>query len=105
MGRGIFLADIVLQILSFVAQNERETTRKRQAEGIAAAKPRGVHMGRPVKKPPENFDILVKQWERGKLPIKEFMAQTGLKESTLYRRLRERKLRKRNNNPAKRFTF
>ena len=69
---GTFLADIVLQILSFVAQNERETTRKRQAEGIAAAKIRGVRFGRPIIKPPENFGGLVKQWERGKLPIGKF---------------------------------
>jgi DNA invertase Pin-like site-specific DNA recombinase len=86
---GTFLADIVLQVLSFVAQNERENIRKRQTEGIAAAKARGVRFGRPVKKPPENFSALVKQWERGKLTISEFMTQTGLKESTLYRRLRE----------------
>ena len=89
---GTFLADIVLQILSFVAQNERETTRKRQAESIKAARARGVHMGRPVKKPPENFDILAKQWERGKLRTSDFMELTGLKETTLYRRLRERQV-------------
>ena len=52
---GTFLADIVLQILSFVAQNERENIRKRQSEGIAAAKARGVRFGRPIKMPPENF--------------------------------------------------
>ena len=84
-----FLADIVLQILSFVAQNERELIRKRQAEGIAAARARGAHLGRPVKKPPENFAALVRQRERGKLSIREFVSKTGLKESTLYRRLRE----------------
>jgi DNA invertase Pin-like site-specific DNA recombinase len=50
---GAFLADIVLQILSFVAQNERENTSKRQNEGIAAAKARGVCFGRPIKKPPK----------------------------------------------------
>ena len=91
---GTFLADIVLQILSFVAQNERETIRKRQAEGIAAARARGVHLGRPVKKPPENFDILIKQWESGKLAIEEVLTQMGLKESTFYRRLREYRLMK-----------
>lgn len=86
---GTFLSDIVLQILSFVAQNERETIRQRQAEGIAAAKARGVRFGRPPKKPPDDFKALAKQWERGKLPAKELMAQTGLKKTTLYRRLRE----------------
>ena len=83
---GTFIADIVLQILSFVAQSERETTRKRQAEGIAAAKARGVRFGRPIIKPPDNFGILVKHWERGKLPISDILEQTGLKEATFYRR-------------------
>ena len=91
---GTFLADIVLQTLSFVAQNERETIRKRQAEGIAAAKARGVRFGRPVKKPGENFDALVTQWERGKLQIQDLLNETGLKEATFYRRLRERRLMK-----------
>jgi len=89
---GTFLSDIVLQVLSFVAQNERETIRKRQAEGIAAAKARGVRCGRPIKKSPENFDVLVKQWERGKLQIQELLAQIGLKEATFYRCLREQRL-------------
>jgi DNA invertase Pin-like site-specific DNA recombinase len=86
---GTFLADVVLQLLAFVAQNERENIRKRQTEGIAAARARGVHMGRPFKSPPENFTALAKQWERGKLRTKDLMIQTGMTESTLYRRLRE----------------
>ena len=72
-----------------MAQNERETIRKRQAEGIAAAKTRGVRFGRPIKKPPQNFDTLVKQWERGNLPIQELLMRIGLKKATFYRRLRE----------------
>jgi len=86
---GTFIADLVLQILSFVAQNERESIRKRQAEGIAAAKARGIRFGRPVKKPPANFGELARQWERGNLRTTDFMKQTGLTETTLYRRLRE----------------
>jgi len=89
---GTFLADIVLQVLSFVAQHERETIRKRQAEGIAAARARGVHMGRPAKRLPENFMELAKLWGRGKLRTVDFMAQTGMTETTLYRRLREHKI-------------
>jgi DNA invertase Pin-like site-specific DNA recombinase len=89
---GTFLSDIVLQILSFVAQNERENIRKRQNEGIAAAKARGVNFGRPLKKPPENFRELVRSWERGTLTLKEILEQTGLKEATFYRRLREFRL-------------
>jgi DNA invertase Pin-like site-specific DNA recombinase len=93
---GTFIADLVLQILSFVAHSERESIRKRQAEGIAAARARGVRFGRPVKKPPENFGMLVREWERGKLPIGELLMKSGLKEATFYRRLRElRLLRKR----------
>ena len=91
---GTFIADLVLQILSFVAQNERENIRKRQAEGIAAAQARGMRFGRPVKKPPENFAALVKLWERGKLPIAELLLQTKMKEATFYRRLRELRLSK-----------
>lgn len=86
---GTFIADLVLQILSFVAQNERENIRKRQAEGIAAAKAKGVKFGRPVKKPPENFVELVRAWEREKFPLEQLLAQTGLKEATFYRRLHE----------------
>ena len=89
---GTFISDIVLQILSFVSQSERDNIKKRQAEGIAAARTRGVHLGRPVKKPPENFKMLAKQWERGKLRTTDFMTQTGLSETTLYRRLREHKV-------------
>ena len=92
---GTFLADIVLQILSFVSQNERETIRKRQSEGIAAARARGVRFGRPIKKPPENFGELVKQWRGGKMLISEILAQTSLKEATFYRRLREWRVGKR----------
>jgi len=86
---GTFLADIVLQILSFVAQSEHENIRKRQAEGIKAARARGIHLGRPVKKPPDNFMELANLWACRKLTTKELILQTGLKETTLYRRLRE----------------
>ena len=86
---GTLIADIVLNLLSFVAQNERENIRQRQTEGIAAAKARGVRFGRPIKKPPEDFAILVKLWERGRLPLPKLLEQTGLKPATFYRRLRE----------------
>lgn len=86
---GTFIADLVLQILSFVAQNERENIKKRQAEGIAAARARGVRFGRPAIPLPENFGLLVRAWESGKLPFAEALRQSGLSESTFYRRLRE----------------
>ena len=64
---GTFLSDIVLQVLSFVAENERSNIRQRQAEGIAAAKARGVRFGRPPKPLPENFYHLYQQWKSGKI--------------------------------------
>lgn len=86
---GTFIADLTLQILSFVAQKERENIRQRQAEGIAAAKERGVRFGRPAVPAPENFPRIVSQWEEGRLPFAEVLALTGLSHGTFYRRLRE----------------
>ena len=86
---GTFIADLVLQILSFVSNNELDTIKQRQAAGIAAAKERGVRFGRPIKKPPEDFATLVKRWERGKLPFAKLLEKTGLKQATFYNRLRE----------------
>ena len=86
---GTFLADIVLQVLSFVAENERSNIRQRQAEGIAAAKARGVRFGRPPKLPPEDFGQTVALWERGKLSLAETLRRCGMSEATFYRRLRE----------------
>jgi DNA invertase Pin-like site-specific DNA recombinase len=91
---GTFIADLVLQILSFVAQSERESIRKRQAEGIAAARARGVRFGRPIKKPPENFPAAVRDWERGKLTLAEVLERTDIKEATFYNRLREHRAAK-----------
>ncbi len=84
-----FIADLVLQILSFVAQNERENIRKRQAEGIAAAKMRGVRFGRPEKEMPDDFGKIVKQWEQKKISISKAINLCGMSEATFYRRLRE----------------
>ena len=64
---GTFLSDIVLQVLSFVAENERVTIRQRQAEGIAAAKARGVRFGRPPMPLPENFPAQYQRWKRGEI--------------------------------------
>jgi len=91
---GTFIADTVLAILSFVAQNERENIRKRQAEGIASAKARGVRFGRPIKKSPDNFGEVAKLKVRGKISMEEALEQTGLKQATFYRRLREYEIRK-----------
>ena len=89
---GTFISDLVLQILSFVAQNERENIKKRQAEGIAAAKSRGVRFGRPIKEVPKNFRTLIRQWEQKQLSLKQIMEQCGMSKATFYRRLYERQL-------------
>lgn len=68
---GTFIADLVLQVLSFVAQNERENIRQRQAEGIAAAKKRGVRFGRPMKALPENFSEVQQRWQKGEITCRE----------------------------------
>lgn len=64
---GTFIADIVLQILSFVAQSERENIRKRQEQGIAAAKAKGIHMGRPPTPLPKNYRRVYQKWKEGKI--------------------------------------
>lgn len=64
---GTFIADLVLQILSFVAQSERESIKKRQAEGIAAAKEKGVHLGRKASPLPENFHAVYQKWKNGEI--------------------------------------
>ncbi len=86
---GTFIADLVLQILSFVAQNERENIRKRQAEGIAAARLKGVKFGRPEVVVPNNFGDTVKLWEKRQITFDEALCLTQMKEATFYRRLRE----------------
>ena len=90
---GTFLADIVLQILSFVAQNEREAIRKRQAQGIAAAKANGVKFGRPVIGIPDNFGDVVRRWEKGEIKLEEAAQICGMSTATFYRRLREYRMK------------
>ena len=92
---GTFLSDIVLQVLSFVAENERTNIRQRQAEGIAAAKDRGVRFGRPEKEIPTDFGEIVAAWERKQLPISEALTRCDMSEATFYRRLREYRLLRR----------
>lgn len=81
---GTFLADIVLQVLSFVAENERVNIRQRQAEGIAAAKARGVKFGRPPRPLPENFYEVHKAWRSKKLTLKQAAQACGLPKGTFY---------------------
>lgn len=86
---GTFIADLVLQVLSFVAQNERENIKKRQEEGIKAAKLNGVEFGRPVIVPPDNFPKLVREWENRKISAEQVAERCNMSIATFYRRLRE----------------
>ncbi len=84
-----FVADLVLQILAYVAQKERENTRQRQAQGIAAAKQRGVKWGKKPKPFPPDFDDLFRKWRRGEIANAEMARRCNMDISTVYRRLRE----------------
>lgn len=95
---GTFIADLVLQILSFVAQSERENIKKRQAQGIAAAKAKGVKFGRPEIAIPDDFGKLIKQWEKKQISIAELLSICNMSEATFYRKLREYRIMKRKNN-------
>lgn len=86
---GTFIADLVLQILSFVSENERLNIKMRQEQGIAAAKARGVHFGRPKKPIPEDFAQIIYQWERKELDIKDVLKRCDMSDTTFYKRLRE----------------
>lgn len=79
---GTFIADLVLQILSYVAQTEREFIHQRQAEGIKAAKARGVRFGRPPLERPETFQRLVEAWERNEISAREAGRQLGISYKT-----------------------
>lgn len=93
---GTFIADLVLQILSFVAESERSNIRKRQAQGIAAAKARGVRFGRPEARIPEEFPKIVRDWERKRISIDEALEKCGISESTFYRKVREYRISQKN---------
>ena len=93
---GTFIADLVLQILSFVAQSERENIKERQAQGIAAAKKRGVRFGRPDIPAPKDFGRIVALWEKKEINIVKALELCGLRESTFYRRLKEYRTEKQN---------
>lgn len=86
---GIFVADLVLQILSYVAQSERENIHQRQMEGIAAAKLRGVRFGRPRKPIPENFSNVKKRWETGIISSRQAARELHIAQDTFLRWVRE----------------
>ena len=82
---GTLIADIVLQLLSYVAQTERENIRQRQNEGIAAAKARGVRFGRPPKQIPEDFFFLCEMWRSGKISGREAARRLNVTHNTFFK--------------------
>lgn len=86
---GTFLSDIVLQVLSFVAENERTNIRQRQAEGIAAAKARGVKFGRPAIPYPDNFREIHRDWRKKKMTLQQAADACGMPVGTFYGKARK----------------
>lgn len=81
---GTFISDLILQILSYVAEQERTFIKQRQKEGISTAMNKGVKFGRPTIEKPQNYDIVVSKWKNKEIRTKEAIEQLGLKPSTFY---------------------
>lgn len=86
---GVFISDLVLQILAYVAETERNFIKQRQAEGIAVAKAKGVRFGSKKKKVPDKFQEYYKKWERGEITVREAAECLNTSHSTFYRRCKE----------------
>ncbi|MDD4685919.1 MAG: recombinase family protein [Clostridia bacterium] len=84
---GKFISDIVLQILSFVAENERDLIKKRQAEGIRIAKLKGKHLGRPKTQLPKNFNLICSKYRKKEISLAEALKSLNMSKSTFYRHL------------------
>lgn len=88
---GVFISDLVLQILAYVAETERSFIRSRQSEGIAAAKARGVQFGRQKRDLPQEFHRYCLLWSQGRITVRQAAKELGMSSSTFYRRCREEK--------------
>ena len=86
---GTFLSDVVLQVLSFVAENERHVIHQRQMEGIAAARERGVQFGRPAKPLPEGFDKVMRSWKAREITAKEAATLCCMSRSTFFYKIKD----------------
>ena len=86
---GVFISDLVLQILAYVAETERSFIKQRQAEGIAAAKEKGVHFGREKRQTPKEFQVYFELWKNGKITTREAAKQLEMSHSTFYRKCKE----------------
>lgn len=83
------VTNILIEVLASIAEQERITIRKRQREGIDAAKKKGKHLGRPRVNAPDNMDVVLGEWKKGQISAKEAMRLTGLKRSSFYKLTRE----------------
>lgn len=86
---GKFISDLVLQILSYVAETERNNIKQRQAEGIRIAKEKGKHLGRPKTRLNDNFKKIVEKWHKNEITIKEALQQTNMKRSNFFKQVKE----------------
>lgn len=86
---GVFISDLVLQILAYVAETERSFIRSRQSEGIAAAQAKGIRFGRRKKEVPENFGQYYQMWAQGEITVRQAAEKLGMSSSTFYRRCKE----------------
>lgn len=88
---GVFISDLVLQILAYVAETERSFIRQRQAEGIAAAKAKGVKFGCRKREIPEDFEKYFEMWEQGEISVRKAAELLKISHSTFFRRCCERR--------------
>ena len=87
---GVFISDLVLQILAYVAETERSFIKQRQAEGIVAAKARGVKFGvSKIELPEEKLEEFIRLWQQGEITIRQAASELGISSSTFYRRCKE----------------
>lgn len=88
---GTLISDLVLELLSFVAENERTNIKQRQKEGIQAARLRGVKFGRPAKPVPQNFETVKEQWQKGVYSLKEAARLCNMPVSTFFSKAQPKK--------------
>ena len=84
--------NILIEVMGSIAENERETIRRRQAEGIAAAKAKGKYLGRPMIQKPDNWGYVISEWKAGRITARKAMQLVGMKHSTFYKLVNEEKL-------------
>ncbi len=99
---GVLIADILLRVLAYVSQTERDYIKQRQAEGIAIALSKGIHFGRPKIQPTDDFDTWFNMWKSGEISSRQAALKAGMTHTTFYRRCRDRLNETKSNNSEKR---